>query len=188
MTNRILNANEVAERQSKIIESWDLRAKDAYLNLVSALGNECVCGQSFTQCVFTHCNNHGVCKEDSNCIAFQIHDLFSYFEATQNLVKSIERKRKLSNKKREVDMYMTGETKNKITELLTGEYLELAENRKVLEGATPEQKEAYKTLMIDGINDGLNDLEEKIVSYVNPNNEFPGTHVDYLFNKDGSDK
>ena len=84
-------------------------------------------------------------------------------------------------------MYMTGETKNKITELLTGEYLELAENRKVLEGATPEQKEAYKTLMIDGINDGLNDLEEKIVSYVNPNNEFPGTHVDYLFNKDGSD-
>jgi len=96
MTNRILNANEVAERQSKIIESWDLRAKDAYLNLVSALGGECVCGQSFTQCMFTNCKNHGVCKEDSNCIAHQIHDLFSYFEATQNLVKSIERKRKLN--------------------------------------------------------------------------------------------
>ena len=90
--------------------------------------------------------------------------------------------------KREVDMYMTDGTKNKITELLTGEYLELAENRKVLEGATPEQKEAYKKLMIDGINDGLNDLEEKIVSYVNPNNEFPGTYAADLFNKDGSDK
>ena len=85
-------------------------------------------------------------------------------------------------------MYMTDGTKNKITELLTGEYLELAENRKVLEGATPEQKEAYKKLMIDGINDGLNDLEEKIVSYVNPNNEFPGTYATDLFNKDGSDK
>ena len=82
---------------------------------------------------------------------------------------------------------MTGETKNKITELLTGEYLELAENREVLEGATSEQKVAYKKLMIDGINEGLDDLEEKIVSYVNPANEFPGTHVDYLFNKDGSD-
>ena len=84
-------------------------------------------------------------------------------------------------------MYMTDGTKNKITELLTGENLELAENRKVLEGATPEQKEAYKKLMIDGINDGLNDLEEKIVSYVNPNNEYPGTYAADLFNKDGSD-
>ena len=85
-------------------------------------------------------------------------------------------------------MYMTDGTKNKITELLTGEYLELAENRKVLEGATPEQKEAYKKLMIDGINDGLNDLEEKIVSYVNPNNEFPGSYAADLFNKDDLDK
>ena len=85
-------------------------------------------------------------------------------------------------------MYMTDETKNKITELLTREYLELAENRKVLAGATPEQKEAYKKLMIDGINDGLNALEEKIVSYVNPNNEFPRTYAADLFNKDGSDK
>ena len=94
MTNRILNADEVEALELKTIESWDHRAKDAYLNLVSALGNECVCGQSFTQCVVTHCNNHGVCLGDSNCIAFQIRDLFSYFEATQNLVKSIERKRK----------------------------------------------------------------------------------------------
>lgn len=100
MKNRILNADEVEALESKTIESWDNRAKDAYLNLVSALGNKCVCGQSFTQCVFTHCNNHGVCKEDSNCIAHQIQELFRYFEATQNLIKSIERKRGIERKRK----------------------------------------------------------------------------------------